>query len=93
MSIMAQVTECVTTPQTSNMFSLQYETLQLQDLGRRELDHVAHQVRNNLAEPKKPAGEQVRDVWVDVIPEIKLLLRRTHDLHLKNVKHRPQYRV
>ena len=40
------------------------------DLGRRELDRVTHQVRDDLAQTERIADELVGDVRVDVVGEV-----------------------
>ena len=60
----------------------------LRHLGRRKLDRVADQVRDDLPQAERVADELVRDVRVDVIGEIEIVLRGAHDERLEDTEDR-----
>jgi hypothetical protein len=53
---------------------------------RRELDCVPDEVRDYLAETQRVADQLVRDVRIDVVREVKVVLGRADDKRLEDAK-------
>lgn len=58
------------------------------DLARGELDSVADKVRNNLAQTQRVTDELIRNVWVNVICEVKVVLRWSYNESLEVTENR-----
>lgn len=52
-----------------------------------ELDRITNQVRDDLAEAERVADELVRDVRLDVVCEVEVVLRSTHNEGLEDAEY------
>jgi hypothetical protein len=57
------------------------------DLAGRELDRVPDEVRDDLPEAERVADELVRDVRVDVVREVEVVLGGANDEGLEDAEH------
>lgn len=58
------------------------------DLARGELDSVADKVGNNLAQTQRVADKLIRNVWVYVVCEVEVILRRSYNKCLEDTEDR-----
>jgi hypothetical protein len=56
-------------------------------LGRRELDRIPDQIRDYLPQTERVADQLIRDVRVDVVRQVEVVLRRAHDERLQDPEH------
>lgn len=58
------------------------------DLARGELDSVADNVRNDLAQMQRVTDELIRNVWVNIICEVEVVLRWSYNESLEVTENR-----